>query len=178
MVNKILDWFKRKIYSCEAYARARGVKIGKGCSIATRMFGSEPYLVEIGDNVQITNDVRFFTHGGGWVFRHKDPEFDSFGKIKIHDNVYIGNGTMILPGVIIGNNVVIGAGSIVTKSIPDNVVVAGNPARIVCTIDDFFVKANRYNVKTKQMGPNEKRAYLLSLEDEHFMRKDFLLFKK
>ena len=178
MINKILDWVKRKIYSCEAYARSLGVKIGKECSIATHKFGSEPYLIEIGDNVQITNDVRFFTHGGGWVFRQKDPEFDTFGKIKIHNNVYIGNGTMILPGVIIGNNVVIGAGSIVTKSIPDNVVVAGNPARIVCTIDDFFDKANRYNVKTKLLGQIEKRAYLLSLKDDHFMSKAFLSFKK
>lgn len=178
MVNKILDWFKRKIYSCEAYARSRGVKIGKGCSIATRMFGSEPYLIEIGDHVQITNDVRFFTHGGGWVFRERDPKFDTFGKIKIHNNVYIGNCTMILPGVTIGNNVVIGAGSIVSKSIPDNVVVAGNPAKIVCTIDDFFVKANRYNVKTKQFKSDKKKEYLISLQDDHFIKKDFLLFKK
>lgn len=85
------------------------MKIGKGCAIGTIKFGSEPYLIEIGDYVQVTTDVSFSTHGGGWVFRRKHPKFDFFGKITIGNNVYIGNRAMIMPGVTIGNNVIIGA---------------------------------------------------------------------
>lgn len=66
--------------------------------------------------MQITSGTKFFTHGAAWVLRDKYPEIDFFGKIKIGDNVYIGNDSLILPGVAIGSNVIIAAGSVVTKS--------------------------------------------------------------
>ena len=161
-------------WSCEKYGRFIGVKIGSNCSIATRKFGSEPYLIEIGDHVQITNDVRFFTHGGGWVFREKFPEFDFFGKIRIGNNVYIGNSAMLMPGITIGNNVIIGAGSVVTKSIPDNVVVAGNPAKIVSKLEDMFQKSNSLNLNTKSFKRSDKRNFLLSQNESYFIQKEFL----
>ena len=61
--------YERFFLSAKEYARRKGVKIGKNCLIATRNWGSEPYLITIGNNVQITADVRFFTHGGGNVAR-------------------------------------------------------------------------------------------------------------
>lgn len=60
---KLLYW--RFVASPEKYARHIGVKIGKNSFISTRFWSSEPYLITIGDNVQITDGVRFFTHGGG-----------------------------------------------------------------------------------------------------------------
>ena len=72
------------------------------------------------------------------------PKFDTFGKVGIGDYVYIGNDAKIMPGVIIGDNVLIAAGSIVTKSIPSNVVVAGNPARYICSIEDYIELNNKY----------------------------------
>lgn len=96
-----------------------------------------PFLIEIGENVQTTKDVRFTNHGGGWVMRQKYPNFDFLGKIKIGNNVYIGNSSIILAGVEIGDNVIIGAGSFVTKSIPPNSIVGGDPAKIITTIDKF-----------------------------------------
>lgn len=131
MVKRFVRLYKRVFWSYEKYARSIGVKIGKNCNIQTRSFGTEPYLVEIGDHVQITKKVSLFTHGGGWVLRDTMPNFDSFGKIFIGNNVYIGNYSMIMPGVIIEDNVIVGAGSVVTKSIPSGSIVAGNSARIV-----------------------------------------------
>jgi len=70
------------------YARKVGVEFGKGCVLSTRYWGSEPYLIEIGDHVHITSGVSFITHDGGvWVFREKVPDFDVFGKIVIGNNV-------------------------------------------------------------------------------------------
>lgn len=166
--------YKRLTWSPEKYARFIGVKIGKNCNIQKISFGSEPYLVEIGNHVQITEGTKIFTHGGGWVFRDEYPNIDYFGKVIIKDNVYIGNNTMIMPGVTIGNDVIVGAGSVVTKSIPDGKIVAGNPARIVGETKDFIEKIKQYDVGSKGMSYDEKMKYLLSLPDEKFILKPFL----
>lgn len=171
MIKKVLNKYRSLLWSPEKYARYLGVKVGVDCSIATKYFGSEPYLVEIGDHVQITSDVRFFTHGGGWVFRNKYPDFDSFGKIKIGNNVYIGNCAMIMPGVTVGNNVVIGAGSIVTKSIADNTIVAGNPARRIGEINELENRLIPFNINSKSLNYKEKKNLLLSLENSKFLKK-------
>src|SRR5690606_4134011 len=129
-------------------------------------FGSEPYLIEIGNHVQITDGTKFFTHGGMWVLRSKYPSIDVFGKIRVKDNVYIGNNCLIMPGVTIGNNVVVAAGSVVTKSVPDNVVVAGNPARVISDIAGFEKKIVSKDLKSKGMSFIEKKRYLLSLNED------------
>lgn len=167
LFKKFINFF----LSDEVYAQKMGVKIGKNCVISTRFWGSEPYLIEIGDYVRITSGVRFFTHGGGRVFRKEYPDMDFFGKIKIMNNVYIGNGAYILPGVTIEDNVVVGAGSVVTKSVPSGSIIAGNPAKIISSFDDFKTKCLAHNVGTKSMSPEEKKAYLLSGNADHFFVK-------
>ncbi len=175
---RIAKLIKRIYYkyflSNEDYLRKIGVKIGKNCSIHTRKFGTEPYLISIGDNVQITDDVAFFTHGGGWVLRNEIPDLDFFGKITVKDNVYIGAGSYILPGVTIESNVIIGARSVVTKSVPTGMIVAGNPARIVGTIDSFRKKAMHYDTKTKQLTIIEKRKVLETLPEDKFIVANYL----
>ena len=171
MINKILRAYRKIFWSSEKRARFQGVKIGKNCDIQDVSFGSEPYLIEIGNHVQITSGTRIFTHGGGWVFREQHPKLDYFGKVIIKNNVYIGNNSMIMPGVTIGNDVIVGAGSIITKSIPDGSIVAGNPARIVGEIDDFGEKIKQYDVHSKGLTYNEKKKYLLSLSEEKFIKK-------
>lgn len=174
MIKKILDLYRRKCWSCEKYAFYKGVKIGKGCSIATSYFGSEPYLIEIGNHVQVTSGVKFFTHGGGWVFRHKYPDFDTFGKIKIGNNVYIGNSALILPGVTIGDNVVIGAGSVVTKSVPSDSIIAGNPASYIGSVSELESKLLPFNINSKRLSFEEKKKLLLALSDEKLIKKGYL----
>lgn len=105
-------------------------------------------------------------------------DYDSFGKIVIGDNVYIGNNACIMPGITIGNNVVIGASSVVTSNVPDNVVVAGNPARIINTIEDYYKKMLPYNVHCKNMTDKEKKDYLISLPSEKFIRVTKYIEKK
>jgi len=163
--------FELIFYSHEKYLRKKGVKIGKNCWISSRDFGSEPYLVEIGDHVQITNGVKIFTHGAVWVLAEEFPDFDSFGKVKIGNNVYIGNNALIMPGVTIGNNVIIGAGSVVTKSIEDNTIVGGNPAKKIGNFNDFRMKMLQYNFKTYGLNYKQKKAVLLSSEDDLFIKK-------
>lgn len=174
MINRILDFYKKRFWNCERYARSIGVKIGHNCSIATKSFGSEPYLIEIGNHVQITNEVKFFNHGAAWVFRDDDPEFDFFGKIKIGNNVYIGNRALILPGVTIGNDVIIGAGSVVAKSVKDNSIVVGNPAKFVGTVSGLRDKMEAFNVSTKKMDRLQKQNYLMQLSDSKFVTKNNL----
>jgi len=175
MINKLRNFFFKNFYSPEKYARHIGVKIGANCLISTRGFSSEPYLIEIGDNVRIANDVKFFTHGGLIPFRDKLPKkMDMFGKIKIGNNVHIGDSAMILPGVEIGDNCLIGAGSVISKSISSNSVAVGNPAIIVSTLDRFLNNATKANVGSKGMNYQSKKKYLLSLSDDKFIRKKYL----
>lgn len=171
MINLLVLFYRRYFWSCEKYARFIGVKVGSGCDIKTRNFGSEPYLIEIGDNVQITSDVKFFCHGSAWVFRARHPQMDFFGKIVIGSNVYVGNGSLIMPGVTVGDNVVIAAGSVVTKSVSSGVIVGGNPARVIGEVAGLEERMLKYNMNTKGLSYEEKRNYLLKQEDDRFIRK-------
>lgn len=167
-----------KIWKCFAsplrYARHIGVKIGDNNFIRTKDFGTEPYLVEIGNNVQITAGVKIHTHGGAHVARKDYPDFDIFGKVIIEDWVYIGTQAQIMPGVTIGERSLVAAGSIVTKSIPKGCVVAGNPARIICSIDEYINRNMKYNVGTKGMSRAKKQSILESLPSEKFIKKECL----
>lgn len=173
MIGKILHYYRKIFWSNEKYARFRGVKIGQGCiiSIPASGFGTEPYLIELGEGVRVTKNVKFFNHGGSRVFRKKYPDLDYFGKIKVGDNVYVGDSTIILPGVTIGDNVLIGAGSVITKSVPSNSVVGGNPAKVIRSLHELEEKVLLYNVKSKGLSYDEKRKLLLSLPDNMFIRK-------
>lgn len=171
MFSKLMSFYRKIFWTDEKYARYIGVSIGERCSIATRVFGSEPYLIEIGDHVQITSGVRFFNHGAAWVLREKNPSVDFFGKIKIGNNVYIGNNALILPGVTIGNNVIVAAGSVVTKSIPNDVVVGGNPAKILKSIEGFEKDILAFDLSTKGKNSVEKKTILMNTPDEKFIKK-------
>lgn len=174
LCKRICNLYKNLCWSKERQARSVGVSLGENNFIDSKFWSSEPYLITVGNNCQITSGVKFLTHGGGQVLRNNYPDFDSFGKVIIGDYVYIGANVLVMPGVTIGNNVLVAAGSIVTKSIPSNVVIAGNPARIVSTIDDYYERNSRYNVKSKSLSFLEKKKLLLSISDELFIKKDFI----
>lgn len=159
------------IASPEKQARHMGVKIGKHCLIDTRYWPSEPYLVTVGDHVQITHDVSIHTHGGGQAIRQHHPDFDVFGKVVIEDWAYIGAFSQIMPGVTIGEGALVAAGSVVTKSVAPHTVVGGNPARYICTTEEYYKKNKVFNAGTKDKSTAEKKSILLGLPDEMFIRK-------
>lgn len=109
--------------------------------------------------------------GGGTLMRMIYPKFDVFGKVVIGNNVYIGNNALIMPGVSIGDNVLVAAGSVVCHSVPSNVVVGGNPARIVSTIEQYKQRNLPYNTNTKGLSIVEKKKVLLDLPEEMFVKK-------
>lgn len=176
MIKNIIDRgilrFLRFILSTQHYARFRGVNLGNNNMVADYdHWSTEPYLITIGNNCQLTHGCKIFTHGGCNVLRDKYPNFDVFGKVVIGNWVYIGTNALIMPGVSIGDNVLVAAGSVVTKSIPNNVVVAGNPAKIVCSIDDYFNRNKVFDIHTKGLSFEAKKKKILSLNDEFLMKK-------
>ncbi len=171
ILQRISYFYWRYVVSPEKYARHLGVTIGKHCFISTREWGNEAYLITIGNHVQITRCVSIHTHGGGACIRQKHPDFDVFGKVVIEDWAYVGAYSQIMPGVTIGEGALVGAGSIVTKSVAPHTVVAGNPARYICTTEEFYEKNKPFNVGTKELDYGEKKKVLLGLPDDKFIRK-------
>ena len=96
-------------------------------------------LLHIGNNVTITT-CRILLHDAS---TKKSLGYTKFGKVFIGNDVFIGAGSIILPNTVIGNKVIIGAGCVVAKDIPDNSVVVGNPARIICSYDDYIDKQRK-----------------------------------
>ena len=154
-----------------AYFRSVGVQIGSGCEIYSSVsFGSEPYIIKIGNWVRINAGVQFVTHDGGvWVLRNMMPECQDVDLIKgitVGNNVHIGTNAIIMPGVNIGNNCIIGCGAIVTRDIPDNSVAVGIPARVIESIEEYYEKNKGKFILTKHMTAEEKKQFLLEYLSE------------
>lgn len=146
-------------------AKNRGLKIGENLYIqGVPNFGSEPFLIEIGNHVTLAEGVSFINHGGDArvtkrIEKYKDGR--NFGRIKIGNNTFIGKGTILMPGISIGNNCIIGSLSVVSSSIPDNSVYVGSPAKFICTIDEYGERLLKNNV----MYPRELEQNRKALED-------------
>lgn len=143
--------------------RKLGMKVGLGARIYTMRLPGEPWLVRIGDNCLVASDVTFITHDANTVFQHKYESLTSFGKIDVKENSYIGVNATILPNVTIGPNAVVGAGSVVTKDVPPNTVVGGNPARVICSLDEYEAKCVNGHLDV----PKDRQALRQALE-AHF----------
>lgn len=123
-----------------------GLKVGKNFC---RMHGvildpSHCWLISIGDNVTLAPRVHVLAHDASLV---NHLGYARIGNVVIGDNVFVGADSVILPNVTIGDNSIIGANSTVSRNIPANVVVAGSPARVICTLEEYLVK-NRKLMKT------------------------------
>lgn len=113
---RFLAWKFRTLY---------GMDIGEGTIISRKADldkAVNPKGIHIGKYTLITGHVDIIAHD---VCRNMKAD------VRIGDNCFIGNGAILLPGITIGNEVIIGAGSVVTKDVPSNTIVAGNPARII-----------------------------------------------
>lgn len=124
------------------YFRKKGVKIGKKCNVISNIVTSEPYLIEIGNNTTVSSEVLFITHDAsvGKIF-NKEVASDIVGKIEIGNNCFIGARATILYGVKLTNNIIVAAGSVVTKSFLDEkIIIGGNPAKVIGTWEEYGEK--------------------------------------
>lgn len=147
----------------EKYAKKIGVKIGENCRIGMPNWGSEPYLISIGNHVTISCDVIFLTHDGAtWCFREREEYkgVNKYGRVCIGDNCFIGCRSTIMPGVIMGNNSVLGAHSLLTKSIPAGEVWAGVPAHYLMTIDEYARKCKNGKGHVKYENENKRETLI------------------
>lgn len=148
---------------------ARGMKVGtdfnrqQGCYIDP----THCFLIEIGNNVTMSIRVTLMAHDAS---TKKSMGYTKIGKIHIGDNVFIGANATVLPGVDIGNNSVIGANSVVTKSVPENTVVAGNPARVVCSLSEFMEKNGAIMGNSRVFGPEYRFSKDLTQAQKNEMR--------
>lgn len=157
MIYKSRDirWAKIRLMLCSSgWKRAKYLKkkqvfyaMGDDCYYHTRDLPAEPFLVKLHDDVRIAAGVRLITHDIASYMVNKMPEYEQIGKahyymgtIEIFDHVMIGANSLILPNTKIGPNVIVAAGSVVTKDVPEGVIVAGVPAKVIGKFDDFAKK--------------------------------------
>lgn len=154
MLKKIIDkiqyyWVRRSSSAFVRYLRSCGIKIGEHSSFrfpyTHRIDVTRPHLIEIGEKVVMNSGFKLLTHDFvSRIFRTKFHDFvNSSGKVKIGNNVCFGVDVIVCKGVEIGDNSFIGAGSVVTRSIPANSVAVGVPCRVICSIEEFYAKRKK-----------------------------------
>lgn len=166
LIEKI--YYSRNNELKRKYLRKKGCTVGDktrfNCSLS--FIGTEPYLISIGSDCLFASGVKLITHDGGVkvlnTLNYFETRHDKMGRIKIGNNVYVGMNSIIMPGVTIGDNVIIGAMSVVTKDIPSNSCAVGIPAKIYCTIEDYYKKNLSKGVffPTPHMPEKDKINYL------------------
>jgi len=166
----------------EAYLRKKGIRIGKniywGNPKTINIDITRPCLVEIGDNVRLDTGLTILTHDfATYVFRLVYHDFVSAtAKVTIGNNVYFGQKCTILKGVTIGDNCVIGLGSLITKDIPSNSVVAGSPAKVICTLEEYYQKRKSASIKEAQAYAREIQRYYNRKPVMEDFKEEFALF--
>ena len=142
-----------------------GAKLGKNVNIVGDIhYSSEPYLITVGDNTTISFECALITHDAATRVIRNLPDGNKetviYGTITIGNNCFIGCRTTVLPNVKIGNNTIIGACSLVCSDIPDNVVAAGNPCKVICTLDEYRKKHKDDFLYMVSLPPDKKKEYL------------------
>lgn len=161
----VAPWLARRILprlDRVAWWRVQGARVGHGCRILTQVECTEPFLLDIGDHVSVGTNAQFVTHDGAvWVLRQQTgrSDLDLFGRIRIGNNVFIGNNAIILPGVDIGDDVIVAAGAVVSRRVPSDSVMAGVPARRIGSVADYRARRLPECVVTRGLrGPARARA--------------------
>lgn len=151
MLKRIIKyfWVKRSSDSIITYLRKQGCKIGKDCFAMypknLYIDYTRPSLIDIGDHVFLHKNFTIRTHDyASWVFANLYDDFiPSHGRVKIGNNIWFGENCTVLKGVTIGDNCIIGYGSIVTKDIPANSIAVGIPAKVICSINEYYERRKK-----------------------------------
>lgn len=180
---KIKYGYKSDSDSYYKFLKKRGIQLGKNVKFNSPwtliIDYLKPWLLKIGDDVIIAGNVSIITHGADWRILQNlyGDVIGSGDKVTIGNNVFIGIGTTILKGVNIGNNVIIGAGSVVTKNLPSNGVYAGNPAKYIMSIENYYLKRKKYQSKEFITNVTEYYKRNGKFPSKYQMKEYFWLFK-
>lgn len=156
-------WQRRSNTAYINFLRKKGISIGTGtiCKFprTIEIDISRPELLTIGKNVLLHKGLTILTHDfASRVFVNLYNDFiPSHGKVQIGNNVWFGEHCTVLKGVTIGDNCIIGYGSIVIKDIPANSVAVGCPAKVICTIQEYYEKRKKVYI-------NEVFEYAYAIE--------------
>lgn len=146
--------------------RKKGAIIGEDVNLLNAVIDvNTACLIEIGSHVTITN-ATIYAHDASTKIH---LGYTKIAKTTIGDYVFIGAGSIILPGVLVGSNVIIGAGSVVRNDIPNNSVVIGNPASVVCTVEEYV---SRNREKLKKFPVYDKTIREMSIEEKMEISKE------
>lgn len=177
-IKRLLRFFKkiRFFLIIDGEKRAEFLKknkllrgIGDNCLYQSRKFPMDPEMLLIHDNVTIAADVTFVTHDAiRHVLMYSDKEYyaPNLGCIEVKSNVFIGLGSIIMPNVTIGENVIVAAGSLVTKDVPSGVIVGGVPAKIIGSFDKLKEERKNITKMYKNYSDKELKNHLW----ENFIR--------
>lgn len=175
MVKRVICYLRARIRKLileeiwmEDYLKM-GMKIGNNCSIQPGVVFdySHCWLIKLGNNVTIAPQAYLLTHDAS---TKSLTNYTKIGSITIEDNVFVGARALIMPGVTIGKNSIVAAGSVVTKSVPEGSIVAGNPAKIISVTENYKEKINllmknskvydgRYTIRGKISAQDKIRMY-------------------
>ena len=181
--NRVIYSFRANSDSYIKYLKNKGMSIGIGTYFIsakdTWIDDQKPWMITIGDNCVITSGVVVLSHDYSWIVL-KNKYGDILGNIKetrIGNNCFVGMNSIILCGTQIGNNVIIGSNSVVSGEYPDDCVIAGNPAKIICTLDEFRKKR-----KEKFVNESIKFAQLYYLNykmdiPKRYLKEHFYVFE-
>jgi len=157
----------------DKYLRKRGARIGFTCDLVTDVinFGTEPYLIRMGNEVTVTSGVKFITHDGSTrLFRKRFPSMNKYGNlfapIIIGNNCFIGINAILLPGTVLGDDTIVGAGAIVKGEFPSNSVIASVPARRLFSVDEYIDKIQNNMIPLQAKNREALRQELIA----HFFK--------
>ena len=151
--------------------RQQGMHLGSDVWLPSSTWIDPDYcfLISIGDHCGFGEECLILAH---------DAQMDEFldatriGQVTIHESCHIGARTVILPGVVIGPKTIVGANSVVTRSLPPDTVCAGNPAKVICSLEDYLskhrsriVEATKVACVTSDMSLQERRQITAAVKN-------------
>ncbi|MGC4113521.1 MAG: acyltransferase [Myxococcales bacterium] len=156
-----------------AHLRSLGMHIGSDVNLPASVWvdTSHCHLISIGDECGFGEGVCILAHD---ALANQFLDATRIGRVDIRESCHIGARAVILPGVTIGPRSIVGANSVVTRSIPPHSVAAGNPARVLCTLEDYLARLRRRLARAprfpygqadvRRMSPAEREAMRAALE--------------
>jgi maltose O-acetyltransferase len=172
MIDKLLRFLlhKKNRHKIDKLIKM-GLDIGSNCHISptVRFDESHCWLITIGNDVTIAPNAHILAHDAS---TKRKLGYTKIGLVNIEDNVFIGAGVIILPGVTIGKHSIIGAGSVVSKDVSPNVVCTGDPAKAICNIEEYLEKHKKRMAESPRFGEEYTVGGGITKKQNYLMREN------